>query len=61
MWTIERLTQHIPDSPVLHEFVVVYTNGHKGSGPEWSLGSVIICLVVLKIEKYFSPILWVEN
>jgi len=24
---------------------------HKGNGQEWSLGSVIICLVVLKIEK----------
>jgi len=29
-------------------------DGHKGNGPEWSLGSVIICLVVLKIDKCLS-------
>jgi hypothetical protein len=32
-------------------------DGNKGNSPEWSLGSVIICLVVLKIEKCLSPLM----
>jgi hypothetical protein len=64
MWTIERLSQHpsLLTCKVLHEFVLVdqlssfSQDGHKGSGREWSLGHVIICLVVLKIEKCFSSL-----
>jgi hypothetical protein len=44
-----------------HELVLVdellsfSQDGHKGNGQEWSLGSVVICLV-LKIEKSESGI-----
>ena len=56
--TFERLSQHLRvlTCKVLHEFILVDTllsfsqDGHKGNDPEWSLGSIIIWIVVLKIE-----------
>ena len=64
MWSIERLSQHLPlfTCKILNELVLVdkllalSQDRHKGNGPEWSLGSAIICLVVLKIGKCFSSL-----
>ena len=47
MWTIDRATLTCKVDKLLS----FSQDGHKGNGPEWSLGPVIIYLAVLKIEK----------